>query len=129
MAAGCVYNLLGVTVLVTDAKTPVPAGQHKVRAEFAYEGPGLAKGGIVTLFYDGTKAGDGKIAVTQPMIFSATEGLDIGRESGTCVQPGTTPEETIFTGEINWVELSVGTDDQSHLVDPDDLVHMLMSKQ
>ena len=128
-AARFVYNLFGVNVFVTDADTPVPAGEHQVRAEFAYEGPGLAKGGIVTLFYDGTKAGDGKIAVTQPMIFSATEGLDIGRESGTCVQPGTTPEETVFTGEIKWVELSVGTDDQSHLVDPDDLVHMLMSKQ
>ena len=31
-----------------------PAGNHQVRMEFAYDGGGLAKGGDVTLYYDGT---------------------------------------------------------------------------
>jgi arylsulfatase A-like enzyme len=123
-----VYNLLGVNLFVTDADRPVPSGEHQVRVEFAYAGGGLAKGGDVTLYYDGQKVGEGKVAVTQPMIFSGTEGLEIGRELGTTVLPTSRPEESVFTGEIKWVELSVGQDDHSHMVDPEDHLHMLISK-
>jgi hypothetical protein len=83
----------------------------------------------VTLYYDGEQVGAGKIAVTQPMIFSATEGLEIGRELGTTVMPKSKPEDTVFTGEIKWVELSIGDDDHTHMVDPEDHLHLLMSKQ
>ena len=62
------------------------------------------------------------MAVTQPMIFSATEGVDIGRELGTTVLPRAKPEATVFNGQIKWVELSVGDDDHSHLIDPDDFM-------
>ena len=89
----------------------------------------MAKGGDVTLYYDGEKAGEGKVGVTEPVIFSATEGFDIGREYGTPVVPHTKPEDTVFTGKIKWVELEVGDDDHSHLVPVEDYVHMLMSKQ
>ena len=34
---------------------PIPAGTHQVRMEFAYDGGGLAKGGDVTLYYDGER--------------------------------------------------------------------------
>jgi arylsulfatase len=128
-AARFVYNLFGVNLFVIDADRPLAAGEHQVRAEFAYDGGGLAKGGTVTLYYDGEKAGDGRVQVTEPMIFSATEGLDIGRDGGTPVQPGTRIEDSTFNGEIRWVELSVGDDDHSHMVDQGDLIHMLMSKQ
>jgi arylsulfatase len=123
------YNLLGVNVFVIDADQPLAEGEHQVRAEFAYAGGGLAKGGTVTLYYDGEKAGDGKIALTQPMIFSATEGVDIGRELGTTVLPKSKPAASVFNGKIKWVELSIGDDDQSHLVDPEDFIHMIMSRQ
>jgi len=128
-AARFVYNLFGVNAFVTDSQKPLPAGEHQVRAEFAYAGGGLAKGGAVTLFYDGEKVGEGKVAVTVPIIFSATEGLDIGRELGTTVLPKANVEETVFTGEIKWVELSIGDDDHSHMIAPEDYMHMIMSKQ
>ena len=35
------------------ATEDLTAGSHQVRAEFAYDGGGLAKGGDVTLYYDG----------------------------------------------------------------------------
>jgi hypothetical protein len=124
-----VYNLFGVNLFVIDAERPAPTGAHQVRAEFAYDGGGLAKGGTVTLFYDGEKAGEGRVGVTQPMLFSATEGLDIGQETGTTVLPDSDPASTVFNGEIQWVELSVGKDDHSHMVDPDQHLHVLMSKQ
>jgi arylsulfatase len=128
-AARFLYNLFGINVFVTDATKPLAPGEHQVRAEFAYAGGGLAKGGTVSLFYDGEKVGEGKIAVTEPMAFSATEGLEIGRELGTPVTPRRKTGDTVFNGEIKWVELEVGDDDHSHLVHPDDFMHMLMSKQ
>ena len=67
--------------------SPIPAGKHQVRMEFAYDGGGLAKGGDVTLFHDGTEVGNGRVEATQPMIFSADETTDIGYESGTTVTP------------------------------------------
>jgi hypothetical protein len=67
--------------------------------------------------------------VTQPVVFSATEGLDIGRELGTPVLPRAKVEDTIFNGKIKWVELSVGDDDHSHMIAPDDYMRMIMAKQ
>jgi len=31
--------------------------------------------------------------------------------------------------EIKWVEVSVGDDDHSHLIDPEEYMQMIMSKQ
>jgi hypothetical protein len=118
-----------VQMFITDADHPVPAGEHQVRAEFAYDGGGLAKGGTVTLYYDGEHVGEGKIAVTEPMLFTATETAEVGRELGTPIVAGTSPNDTEFTGEIKWVELSTGEDDHTHMLDPDSIMQMLMSKQ
>lgn len=40
----------------------MPAGEHQVRMEFKYEGGGLGKGGVATLFVEGKKAGEEKLA-------------------------------------------------------------------
>jgi arylsulfatase len=123
------YNLLGINVFVTDAQQPLPEGEHQVRMEFAYAGGGLAKGGAVTLYYDGQLAGQGKVLATQPMVFSASEGVEIGRELGTTVLPKSNPKASVFNGEIKWVELSIGDDDHTHLIEPEDFMHMIMSRQ
>ncbi|HSO52225.1 MAG TPA: hypothetical protein VL330_05660 [Actinomycetes bacterium] len=86
-------------------------------------------GGAVTLYYDGEQVGEGRVGATQPFVFSADEGLDIGRETGTAVAPGCDVEARVFTGQINWVELKVGGDNHTHLLDPDDHIHVLMSRQ
>ena len=61
---------------------PIPPGTHQVRMEFAYDGGGLAKGGNVTLYVDGEKVGEGRVDATVPMIFSADETSDVGRDTG-----------------------------------------------
>jgi arylsulfatase A-like enzyme len=127
--ASFTYNLLGVQAFTAEAAEPVPSGTHQVRAEFAYDGGGLAKGGDVTLYYDGNKVGQGHVGATQPFIFSADEGVDVGCETGTAVAPETSAEQTTFTGEINWVELKVGDDDHSHQIDPAEHISILMARQ
>jgi hypothetical protein len=124
-----VYNAFGVRLFTTEADEPVRPGEHQVRAEFAYDGDGLAKGGDVALYYDGEKVGEGRVELTQPFIFSATEGLDVGNETGTTVTPDYNVDTSEFTGEIKWVELKVGDDDHGHMVDPEDLIHVMMSRQ
>ena len=79
------YNLLGIQTFTTEASRPLPPGEYQVRVEFAYDGGGFAKGGDVSLYYDGDQVGEGRVDATQPLFFSADEGLDIGRETGTAV--------------------------------------------
>src|SRR6202035_3880258 len=67
------YNVAGVKHFYVEAAEAVPAGEHQVRMEFAYAGGGLGKGGRVTLYVDGKKVGEGNVAVTAGMVFSADD--------------------------------------------------------
>ena len=105
------------------------AGEHQVQAEFAYDGGGLAKGGTVTLYYDGEQTGQGTLAATAPIGFSPNETAGIGHELGTTVLPGTAPADTVFNGKISWVRLTTGQPDNSDMVDPEDVINLLMAEQ
>jgi arylsulfatase A-like enzyme len=124
------YNLFGIQRFYVDSEREVPEGTHQVRMEFAYEGGGLGKGGEVTLYVDGVKAGEGKVAATAAMIFSADDTCDVGRENGALVADDY-PVPNTFTGEVNWVEIDVGkaAEDADHKIDPDDLVRVAMARQ
>jgi arylsulfatase A-like enzyme len=122
-----VYNLLGLQQFATEAEKPIPEGTHQVRMEFAYDGGGLAKGGAVTLYYDGVQVGEGRVEATQPFIFSADETTDVGYEAGTPVSADT--PQGRFTGTINWVQIDLGSDTHDHLVDPAHAMSVAMSLQ
>lgn len=124
-----VYNVLGIHEFQTVAESPIPEGTHQVRMEFAYDGGGLAKGGGVTLYYDGQAVGTGRVELTQPMVFSADETTDIGYESGTAVSPDYTPQTSRFTGKIQWVQIDLGDDDHDHLIDPEERMRIAMARQ
>ena len=47
------YNLFGIQRFKVDGADAVPAGDHQVRVEFAYDGGGLGKGGTADLYVDG----------------------------------------------------------------------------
>ena len=79
------YNFFGLERFKVYGNQPVPAGEHQVRMEFTYDGGGLGKGGDVTLYVDGDKAGAGRVEHTEPVIFSADETTDLGRDSATPV--------------------------------------------
>jgi arylsulfatase len=124
-----VYNVLGIKEFATEATKAIPAGTHQVRMEFAYDGGGLAKGGNVTLYYDGTVVGNGRVEATQPMVFSADETTDIGYESGTTVTADYSAHSSRFTGKINWVQIDIGDDDHDHFIDPDERLRIAMARQ
>ncbi len=123
------YNFFGIEYYPVTASTEIPAGRHQVRMEFAYEGGGLAKGGDVTLYYDGKPVGTGRVAQTQPMAFSADEACDVGRDTGSPASTDYGPTGNAFTGTIDWVQIDIGEDSHDHLVTPEDRFNIAMAKQ
>ena len=121
------YNFLGLKFFTIEADRPIPAGKHQVRMEFKYDGGGLAKGGNVTLYYDGTKTGEGHVDATIPMV--ATEESNVGRDIGTNVTPDYTTETSQFNGKIKWVRIDLGTDSHDHLISPEQRLHIAMTRQ
>ena len=124
-----VYNVLGIQEFAVVADEVIPVGSHQVRMEFAYDGGGLAKGGSVALYYDGSPVGSGRVEATQPMVFSADETTDIGYESGTPVTDDYDAKSSRFTGKIDWVQIDLGDDDHDHLIDPDERLRVAMARQ
>ena len=97
--------------------------------EFAYDGGGLAKGGNVSLFVDGVKAGEGRVPATVPMLFSADETTDVGYESASPVAEDYTMHTSAFNGKINWIQLDAGVDDHDHFISPEERLRIAMARQ
>lgn len=125
------YNVAGVFHYFVESATPLPAGKHQVRMEFAYAGGGLGKGGRVSLFVDGKPAGQGEIPMTQAMIFSADDGCDVGEDSGAPVSPDYGPVGNSFNGDVRGVLLSIADDPNNadHLVNPEDALRNAFGRQ
>jgi arylsulfatase len=125
------YNLFGLQQFKVHGDAPIGPGQHQVRVEFAYDGGGLAKGGDVTLFLDGTKVGEGRVDATVPMVFSADETTDVGSDSATPVSDDYGPRDSRFTGRIDWVQIDLGDDaqDADHLISPEERYRVAMARQ
>jgi len=101
------YNFLGLKHFFVEGTKAIPAGQHQVRMEFAYDGGGPAKGGTVSLYTDGEKVGEGRVEMTEPFAFSADETADVGVEEGSPVSPDYGPRGNAFNGQINWLEIDI----------------------
>ena len=123
------YNLLGIKYSFAESTTPVPSGKHQLRMEFKYDGGGLAKGGSVSLYIDGTKDGEGRVGMTAPMVFSCDETCDIGMEGGSPVSPDYGPKGNEFSGEVNWVQIDLEKDDHDHLITPEERFRVAMARQ
>jgi arylsulfatase A-like enzyme len=125
------YNLFGLQRFKIYGDAVIPAGEHQMRLEFAYDGGGLGKGGNATLFLDGTKVGDGRVNNTVPMLFSGDETCDVGSDAGTPVSDDLGPRESVFNGRVQWVEIDLGDDaqDVDHLITPEERLQIAMARQ
>ena len=125
------YNLFGLQHFKVYGDRPVPAGEHQLRVEFAYDGGGLGKGGTATLYLDGEQVGEGKVDATVPMAFSADETCDVGDDSATSVSDDYSPADAAFTGRILWVQLDLGedADDPDHQISEEERFRIAMARQ
>ena len=125
------YNLLGLQRTKIEADAPLSPGTRQVRMEFAYDGGGLGKGGTVTLYVDGVEVGRGRLEATIPLIFSADETADVGRDTASPVSDDYTGETSVFTGTVRWVQIDLDEDaaDADHLITPEERLRVAMARQ
>jgi arylsulfatase len=125
------YNWGGFKLFFVESDKPIPAGDHQVRMEFAYAGGGLGKGGKVTLFIDGKKAGEGSVEATLAIVFSADDGCDVGEDSGAPVSPDYGAVGNRFNGTVKGVQLAIAdaAENADHLVSPEDTIRVALARQ
>jgi arylsulfatase A-like enzyme len=125
------YNLLGIQQFYAESSSPLPPGEHQVRMEFAYDGGGLGKGGTVSLYLDGKKVAEGKVAATAAMVFSADDGCDVGVDTGSPVSPDYGSRGNEFKGTVKGIQLAIAEDAEAvdHLVSPMEAVRVATARQ
>jgi len=124
------YNWGGLKLFMVESADRIPAGEHQVRMEFTYDGGGMGKGGMATLFIDGKKVGEGRIDATLAVIFSADDGCDVGEDSGAAISPDYPPGHNSFNGKVKGVLLSIAEDEgEDHQVDPALAIKMAFARQ
>jgi arylsulfatase len=103
------YNFLGLSRYTVAAEEKVAPGPATIVLDFAYDGPGLGKGGVAKLSVNGEQVAQGRIEKTQPLIFSADETADVGLDNQTPVAEGIGigRDATRFTGKIEKIEVDV----------------------
>jgi arylsulfatase len=101
------YNWIGRETYTVAAPQAVPPGKAEVRLDFAYDGGGRGKGGTATLFVNGQPVAEGRVAHTNPIMFSADEAADVGVDEGTPVTEAYAAATSRFTGRIRKVTVEV----------------------
>jgi len=107
------YNYFGLEHTKINSSKPLSAGKHVVKYEFAYDGGKPGAGGKCILYVDDQKVAEGQIPKTQPFLFSADEGTDVGMDGETAVSDDYKQGENHFTGKIHKVVVSTGDSKQT----------------
>ena len=125
------YNLFGLQQFKVYGKDAIPAGEHQIRMEFAYDGGGLGKGGEVTLYVDAEPVGEGRVDATVPMIFSGDETTDVGSDTATPVSDDYGSKDNRFTGSVRWVQFDIdaAAEDTDHLIGSEERLRVAMARQ
>lgn len=98
------YNYLGLESTEIVSKQALKAGKHTIVYDFTYDGGGMGKGGTGVITVDGQKLAEGRLARTQPGIFSVDDLADVGMDEGTPVADYGKSDK--FSGKIEKVVIS-----------------------
>jgi arylsulfatase len=101
------YNWLGLEQFTIASSESLPAGKATVRFTFAYDGGDLGAGGTGTIEINGRKVAEGRIDRTQPIMYSADEGAEVGLDAGTPVTEDYKERDNAFTGKIPKVTIEL----------------------
>ena len=97
------YNYLGMESTQIIAPEALKPGNYKLVYDFKYDGGGMGKGGVGTIFVNDKKVAEKRIEKTQPGIFSVDDLADIGTDDGTHVADYGTSAK--FNGKIGKVTI------------------------
>jgi arylsulfatase len=100
------YNGTAPRVYRIVSSTRVPAGRHRLAADFQYAG-GIGGPATLVLTLDGKEVARGRVEHSNPVLISHTEGLDVGEDSVSPVDPSYSVESSKFTGQIERLTISL----------------------
>lgn len=103
------YNWVGKEQYDVVSSKAIQPGKHTIKYDFAYDGDGFGKGGLMTIYVDGEKVVEGRIPNTNANMFSLDEGADVGFDEGTNVSDNYSVHvnENRFTGKIAYVKIEI----------------------
>jgi arylsulfatase A-like enzyme len=102
------YNLLQLLIPRWAGEQPLTAGKHTIVFDFAYDGPGIAKGGSGELKVDGQTVASLKIPKTIPFLLPFDETFDVGVDTRTGVNDQDYKPPFPFNGVIHKVTFKLG---------------------
>jgi arylsulfatase A-like enzyme len=79
------YNWFSQQRYKVTSSEKLSAGPATIRVDFKYDGGGVGKGGVVTLFLNDKKVGEGRVERTVLGRYSADETFDVGMDTGSPV--------------------------------------------
>ena len=101
------YNYFGIERTNIGGPNVLAAGKHEIKYEFTIDAPKPGAGGKCALYVDGQQVATGYIPKTQPYMFSADEGTDVGMDGETAVSTDYKQGDNKFTGKIVKVTIDV----------------------
>jgi arylsulfatase A-like enzyme len=102
-----VYDLLDLLRPKIEAGAPLKPGRHTIEFAFAYDGPGIGKGGTGTIKVDGVEVGRGSLPHTIPLALEPSETFDVGSDTGTGVNDADYQSPFVFDGKLNRLTLKL----------------------
>ncbi len=97
------YNYLGLESTNIISDQPLKPGNYKLVFDFKYDGGGMGKGGVGTIYVNDKKVVEKRIEKTQPGLFSVDDLADIGVDDGTHVADYGLSSK--FKGKIEYVTI------------------------
>lgn len=94
------YNFFGLDRTNIGSGTALPSGKHSIQYEFIPDSPKPGAGGKSILRVNGSVVAEAQVPKTQPFMFSADEGVDVGLDAETNVSPDYKQGNNAFTGRI-----------------------------
>ncbi|MDB4835144.1 arylsulfatase [Cyclobacteriaceae bacterium] len=103
------YNYFGLEKYTVKGTKALPAGKADIKLQFNYDGGGTGKGGEAILYVNGEEVARGKIAKTQPGVFSADETADVALDDATQVADHVfkSVAASHFTGNVDKVTVTI----------------------
>src|SRR5258708_464833 len=86
---------------------------------------GLTENGLI----DGKGVGEGRVAATLAMVYSAAETSDVGLQRGSPMVPGMASVGNSFNGTVDVVVIETTGESVDHLLSEEDVLHMIMARQ
>ena len=94
------YNYFGLERTKIGSPNVLGAGRHTVKYSFEIAESKPGAGGKCALYVDGQLVAEGQIPKTQPYLYSADEGVDVGLDAETPVSNDYQQGNNHFNGKI-----------------------------